>query len=70
MQTKLKEYKETREDKAKCNLPFMTRLDNNVYKPFFMFFKGFQFSSKLCFLHKSSFEAQSRIKIFIFLKFQ
>ena len=69
MQTKFKNYKETSEDKAKCNLPFMTRLDSNVYKTFVMFFKSFQFSSELCFLGESSFEAQSRIKILIFLSF-
>ena len=66
MQTKLKKYKKTREDKAKFNLPFMTRLDSNVYKTFVMFFKSFQFSSELCFLGESSFEGQGRIKIFIF----
>ena len=66
----IKENKETREDKAKRNLPFMTRLDSNVYKPFFMLFKSFQFSSKLCFLQESSFEARSRMKIFISFKFQ
>ena len=69
MQTKFKNYKETSEDKAKCNLPFMTRLDSNVYKTFVMFFKSFQFSSELCFLGDSSFEAQRKIKIFIFLNF-
>ena len=69
MQTKFKSYKETSEDKAKCNLPFMTRLDSNVYKTFVMFFKSFQFSSELCFLGESSFEAQRRIKIFLFLNF-
>ena len=53
MQTKFKNYKETSEDKAKCNLPFMTRLDSNVYKTFVMFFKSFQFSSELCFLGES-----------------
>ena len=63
---KVKKYKETREDEAKCNLPFMTRFDSNVFKPFFMFFKSFQFSSKLCFLQESSFEAHSKVKIFIF----
>ena len=69
MQTKSKKYKKTREDKAKFNLPFMTRLDSNVYKTFFMFFKSFQFSSELCFLGESSFEGQGGIKIFIFFYF-
>ena len=69
MRTKFKNYKETSEDKGKCNLPFMTRLDSNVYKTFVMFFKSFQFSSELCFLGESSFEVQRRIKIFIFLNF-
>ena len=66
MQTKFKNYKETSEDKAKCNLPFMTRLNSNVYKTFVTFFKSFQFSSELCFLGESWFEAQRRIKIFNF----
>ena len=57
MQTKVKKYKETREDKVKCNLPFMTRLESSVYKPFFMFFKSFQFTSELCFLQESSHRA-------------
>ena len=69
MQTKLKKYKERSEDKAKSNLPFMKQLGSNVYKTFAMFFKSFQFSSELCFLGESSFEAQSRIKILIFLSF-
>ena len=66
MQRKFKNYKETSEDKAKCNLPFMTRLNSNVYKTFVTFFKSFQFSSELCFLGESWFEAQRRIKIFNF----
>ena len=69
MQTKWKKYKETSEDKAKCHLPFMARLDSNVYKTFVMFFKSFQFPSELCFLGESSFEARIRVKILIFLKF-
>ena len=66
MQTKFKNYEETSENERKCNLPFMTQLDSNVYKTFAIFFKSFQFSSELWFLGESSFEAQSRIKIFIF----
>ena len=65
----VKKYEETSEDKAKLNLPFMTRLDSNVYKTFFMFFKSFQFSSELSFLGESSFEAQSRIKLILLMKF-
>ena len=68
MQMKFKNYKETSEDKAKCNLLFMARLDSNVYQTFVMF-KSFQFSSELCFLGDSSFEAQRKIKIFNFLNF-
>ena len=69
MQTKFKIYKEIYEDKAKCNLPFMTRFVSNVYTTFVMFLKSFQFSPELCFLGEFSFEAQSRIKILIFLSF-
>ena len=69
MQIKFKSDKEIYEDKAKCNLPFMTRFVSNVYTTFVMFLKSFQFSPELCFLGESSFEAQSRIKILIFLSF-
>ena len=47
----------------------MTRFVSNVYTTFVMFLKSFQFSPELCFLGESSFEAQSRIKILIFLSF-
>ena len=53
MQTKLKKYKETREDKGKYNLPFMTRLDSNAYKPFSSFLLGYVSFKNLHLKHRA-----------------
>ena len=45
----------------------MTKLDSNVCKTIVILFKSFQFPSEICFLGKSSFQAQGKINLFFFI---